>query len=86
MQRLARGDFEAVAMLSYVAYDLARRPEFSGKIEKIALPLVQKPYFLIFNRAFYLSHQKEIEALWDAIAAARESVRYKAVESAVLER
>jgi polar amino acid transport system substrate-binding protein len=86
MRKLIAGKFDAVAVLSYVAYDLAKKPEFFGKVEKVTPPLIQKAYFLFFNKVFYSEHAKEIDALWAAIAEARESARYKAIESAVLEK
>jgi polar amino acid transport system substrate-binding protein len=86
VKRLLKGELRAISMLANEARYLLRQPEIADKVERVARPLVQKPYYVIFNKIFYDARTKEAEAFWDAIGVSRESSRYKATERVMLEQ
>jgi polar amino acid transport system substrate-binding protein len=86
LQRLAKGELAAAAVLAYQGIEQMRQAEIAGSIEAVSAPLKRKPYFLIFNKSFYKANRQQIESLWTAIAVARKSPKYRAIESAVSER
>ena len=47
-------------------------------LEVVPIPLVIKPYFLVFSRQFVDAHPKVAERIWQGIAAHRESPAYQA--------
>lgn len=77
MKRLLQGDIELLALMTYEGDEQLRDPAVAARVEKIASPFVQKPYFVIFNKAFYAANPKLVEDFWTALAAARESGEFK---------
>jgi polar amino acid transport system substrate-binding protein len=61
---------------------LAMNREFSGKVEKLPIPLVEKPYYLIFSKQYAAMHATQIQDLWNMIERVRNSPEYKAMETA----
>jgi polar amino acid transport system substrate-binding protein len=61
---------------------LATNREFSGKVEKMPVPLVEKPYYLIFSKQFAASHTKQMQDIWSMVELVRNSPEYKAMETA----
>lgn len=80
MKMLVAGRVPLIAMLTFEGDDLVDNPEFSGKVEKIAVPFSEKPYFLIFNKEYYSRNKKAVEDLWAGLAVARESKEFKALK------
>lgn len=83
--KLVAGRVQAVAALTMEADRLIKsNPDLVGKVEKIKTPLVEKPYFLIFGKAFYTREPKLVEDFWTMVATVRKSAEYRAKESAAL--
>lgn len=61
-------------------------PEFNGKLEIVAGPLIQKkPYFLILSNQFHTSHTKIAAKLWKTIETNRNSNEFARLYSKQLE-
>ncbi|MBB5018784.1 polar amino acid transport system substrate-binding protein [Chitinivorax tropicus] len=65
---------------------IATNSEFTGKVERVPTPLVEKPYFLIFGKGYQAKYPGAVTQLWDAIASVRESPEYKQAEAAFFKR
>jgi polar amino acid transport system substrate-binding protein len=83
LRKLIAGRVAAVALRTTEGDSvLAMNREFSGKIEKLPIPLVEKPYYLIFSKQFAATHSKQVQDLWDMVEHVRNSPEYKAMETA----
>lgn len=60
---------------------LVTNREFMGKVEKLPIPLTEKPYFLIFSKQFFASHSKQAQEIWSTIELVRNSAEYSVVEN-----
>ena len=78
MKKIVGGQVQAIALTTQEGDNLLTQPDFAGKAEKVATPLVQKHYFTIFGKDFYAKNQKSVDNLWAAMATIRESKEYKA--------
>lgn len=78
MKKLASGRLQGAA-LHIAGGDawLAANPEVAAKIERVDPPLVVKPYYLMLSKAFVAKRPELAKAIWDGIAAARETAEYK---------
>ncbi|WP_137937861.1 hypothetical protein [Chitinivorax sp. B] len=65
---------------------IASNSEFTHKIERVPIPLVEKPYFLIFSKPFQARYPAITNQLWDAVALIRDSTEYQQAESAMFRR
>jgi polar amino acid transport system substrate-binding protein len=78
LQKLLRGYVVAVALQTQEGDALLmQNPEFSARIERLQPVLVEKPYFLVFSRAFVAAHEDYARLIWNQIAQVRESAAYK---------
>lgn len=77
MKHLLLGDIQLLALMTFEGDEQLREPAIAAKVEKIASPFVEKPYFVIFNKAFYAANPKLVDDFWAALAAARESPEFK---------
>lgn len=78
LKKLVDGRVVAVALQTEEGdISVAAKPEFAAKIERMSPFLVEKPYFVIFSKAFQAKDPAAAKRIWDAIATARESVEYK---------
>jgi polar amino acid transport system substrate-binding protein len=55
----------------------AEDPGLLDGLEVLPVPLVDKPYFLVFSKSFASERPALAERLWDAIAVVRESAAYQ---------
>ena len=78
MKKIIGGQVQGVALTSQEGDALLKSTDFSGKIEKVATPLIQKTYFTIFGKDYYSKNQKTVDSLWSTMATIRESKDYKA--------
>ena len=53
-------------------YVLETNPEMNNLIEKISIPIVSKPYYLMLSHQFYNKNPKLAEQIWDTIKIIRE--------------
>lgn len=80
LQKLAAGRVVAVALQTQEGdAQLEQNPELAARIERVSPVLVEKPYFLVFSRAYYARHETQVRAIWATIAKVRESAEYKAL-------
>lgn len=77
MKRLLAGDLELLALMTFEGDGQLSNPEIARKVEKIASPFVEKPYFVIFNKEFQRANGKAVEMFWAGLANARESAEFK---------
>lgn len=79
LQKLAAGRIVAAALQTQEGEtQLELNPELGARIERIGPVLVEKPYYLVFSRAWYGGHETQARAIWATIAKVRESAEYKA--------
>ena len=86
MKKLVGGQVQAVALTSEEGDQLSKTPDFSGKVEKVTPPLIQKPYYVIFGKEFYSKNQAMVDSIWSNIATIRESKDYKAKVQAAFKK
>lgn len=55
---------------------LATDPDFRAHIEKLPIPLVEKPYYLMLSKRFVASYRDFSDELWNAVAVVRESPKF----------
>jgi len=55
--------------------------EFSGKIEKLPIPLIEKPYYLMFSKQFVADHGRQTQDIWSMIEQVRNSPEYTVIEN-----
>lgn len=81
LRKLAMGRLAAVALRTQEGDSiLLTHREFHGKLEKLPLPLVDKPYYLMLSHQFAAHHARLAQGIWDRIAAVRESAEYRVFE------
>lgn len=79
LRKLIAGRFVALALQTEEGdSSIENNPEFKGKVERIKPFLVEKPYFLIFSKAFTTKNPVYVQEVWDAIGKVRESAEYTA--------
>lgn len=79
LRKLLAGRFVALALQTEEGdISIEGNPEFKGKIEKIKPVLVEKPYFLMFSKAFTAKNTAYVQEVWDSIGKVRESADYVA--------
>ncbi|WP_431857468.1 substrate-binding periplasmic protein [Azospirillum sp.] len=80
LDKLVGGRIAAYAGLEAMTDALiAAHPDKYGRLVKVMPPLVSKPYYLVFSRAFYSEHRDVAERIWDAIAEVNASDAFAAI-------
>lgn len=77
LRKVLRGGAAGAALLAVEADHLLALPEFTGKLEAAALPLVEKPYYLLFSHQFVAQQGALVEKIWNYLPKARNSDEYK---------
>lgn len=77
LRKLVAGRIGAAALQTLEGDNTIAQPEFAGKVEKVATPLVEKPYYLMLSKQFYGSYKDLANEIWQAVATVRESAEYK---------
>lgn len=81
LRKLILGRIDAAALRTIEGDSvLVTNREFAGAIERLPIPLVEKPYYLMFSKQFVGKHEKLAHDIWDSIEHVRESPEYHAVE------
>lgn len=57
--------------------DTAIAQKYRDQIEMLPDPFNLTPVYLLFNRPFYLAHQKAVDAYWSALRQVRQSADYQ---------
>lgn len=82
MRKLMAGRVAALALRTNEGDSiLAFRREYGGKIEKMQMPLVEKPYYLVFSKGFAAARDKQMRDIWESIESVRSSPEYKVIET-----
>ncbi len=77
LKKLLVGRFVALALQTEEGdASIENNPDYKGKVERIKPVLVEKPYFLIFSKAFTTKNPSHVQDVWDAIGKVRESAEY----------
>lgn len=84
--KLELGRTDAVVMLQgEAAAVFAEHPKWQASLEILPESYLEKPYYLIFSRDFFRTHNKIAEALWAAIPKARQRPAYAESERKALD-
>lgn len=62
----------------YSGRALMAQPQFAGKVEVLAVPFTDEPYYLGVSKRFHDAHPAAVQKLWDAIARIRRTPAYQA--------
>lgn len=73
LQAVAAGKLQAVALQTSEADGAALKT----KIERVATPLTEKPYFTIFNQAFFDKYSQTSRQLWQTERKVRDSAEFR---------
>lgn len=76
MKHLIVGDLQLLALMTFEGDEQLGDPNVAARVEKVASPFVEKPYFVIFNKAFYAANKSLVESFWAGLAAARDSPEF----------
>jgi polar amino acid transport system substrate-binding protein len=78
MKKLAAGRLQGAALHTTAADAfLAANPEVAAKVEKVAAPLVVKPYYLMLAKGFCEKNPELAQRIWTAIAELRATPDYQ---------
>lgn len=81
LRMLASGSYDVAVLQGLEASKLARDdPRFQGRIRQAELPYTTISLHLMVARATYERDPQRIEAIWQAIAAVRQSKDYRQLE------
>ncbi len=81
LRKLLMGRVAAVALRTLEGDSmLLTNREFTGQLERLPQPLVEKPYYLMLSRQFVAAHDKQARAIWDMIEQVRQSPEYRVME------
>jgi len=81
LRRFGAGQIQVIALTTGQAKKTMQSPYLAGKVELVSPPLTEKPYFLIFSRAYYDKNRKAAGEIWSGIAKVRNSAEYQAKAS-----
>jgi polar amino acid transport system substrate-binding protein len=85
VQKLLSGRLAAAAVGSSDALVLSRPgAPYAERIEVVAAPLVEKPYFLMLSHDLVKQRPAVAQRLWQAIADSRQSPEYRQLERAAV--
>lgn len=73
LRTLIAGRSQLGALATELGDELLAKPEFRRRIEKIAPPLVVKPFYLVFGKRYYQTHTQLVEDLWNHLAVVRDA-------------
>jgi polar amino acid transport system substrate-binding protein len=82
LRKLMAGRVSAVALLTLQTDSvIVTHHEFAGKIEKLPIPLIEKPFYLVFSKQFAISHTRQMQEIWQEVERVRESPEYRVMEA-----
>lgn len=76
IEKLLAGRVEAAAIGSGDAGALLASP-LAGQVEVLALPLIEKPYYLVLSHALVAAQPALARRIWNAVEQARNSAAYR---------
>jgi polar amino acid transport system substrate-binding protein len=76
LQKLVSGRIDAAALGGGDTLRLVRGP-LAKELEVLPLPLIEKPYFLMFSHTFVAQQPQRAERIWNTIAEVRNSPAYR---------
>ena len=87
LKMLSVGRLQGVVALTPTGdQKLALHPDLAAKIQKINIPLVQKPYFLLLSHSLVKNEPKLARDLWVAIESVRNSQAYQDMYTSFLNK
>jgi polar amino acid transport system substrate-binding protein len=87
MRKLVAGRISAMIVNPFNLDAQIRDPEFDGKLELLANPLIQKkPYFLVLSNPLNASRPEMGPKLWNAMEVARNSLEFSNLYSRYLDK
>lgn len=79
LRKLASGRLGAAAIGTDQWHNLQReQPERFSSLEALPVPLVNKPYFVVFSKPFAERRPELAQRIWENVAAVRASPEYRA--------
>jgi polar amino acid transport system substrate-binding protein len=77
LKQVASGKLQGAALQTTEADDSLRDTDLKGKIERVSTPLVEKPYYTVFNKAFELKYRPSVREVWRLQGKVRDSAEFK---------
>jgi polar amino acid transport system substrate-binding protein len=77
LKQVASGKLQGAALQTTEADDSLRDADLKGKIERVSTPLVEKPYYTVFNKAFELKYRQSAREVWRLQGKLRDSAEFK---------
>jgi polar amino acid transport system substrate-binding protein len=56
---------------------LRNHPEIAAHLAEYPVPLIEKPYYLMFSHQFYAEDPELVEQIWSSLAELRDSAEYR---------
>lgn len=85
VRKLASGRVAGAALLAGEASRiLDHNADLRSQVELLPVPLIEKPYYLMFSHAFLQLQPQQAEELWRAVEQVRTSVAYQSLERRTL--
>ena len=86
LKKLINRRIDAYAAIESIAdTELASKPALAGKTEKLPIPFITKPYFLMFSKKFHAKNTELVERIWNTIARVKAMNTFKVIESGYAE-
>jgi polar amino acid transport system substrate-binding protein len=86
LEKLKAGRVDGAALLSDTAKNLMHtQPHLANALDILPVPLVQKPYFLVFSFETYRSRKGVADSMWRAIEQVRNTPAYRRHEASMLQ-
>lgn len=87
LRMLSHKRIDAVALQSLRGdFLLHRNPELAAQLEKVAMLLEEKAYYLMLSNAYTSAHPQLATRIWDEVERQRESLQYQLQVRAIFER
>ncbi len=82
LRRVLAGRFDGAALQPSTGDDLlAKHPDLGQRIERVAKPIEEKPYYLMLSHKLLKEYPAFSKKLWDTIIVIRESAEFKKIEA-----
>jgi polar amino acid transport system substrate-binding protein len=78
LEKLRLGRLAAYAMHDFGVEAALRAPQY-GKVERLAIPLSERDYYLTFSPRFYRDNKALAERIWDELARSRDKLMHERV-------
>ena len=76
--KMLAGRAELAVGSEYSGRALMAQPQFAGRIETLAAPITDEPYYLGVSKRYYDANPQAVQKIWEAIARIRHTPAYQA--------